>query len=237
MHRLPVEIIEFIVEFVKSSRDYRTLASLALVNKSLCERARSILYHTLSSLENNTTFGATPQCLKDFPHLGRYVLTCTIQHTLLVGHRGTHIVDNALLFPERVSEHLVNLKDLSIKKFDHGNVLNFETIPFQLDRFCWNDCNAFLPLLTFLKTQSELRRLEIGFSYNPFTMEFSLTHCPKIEYLEGNRGMVEVILPGRKVSILLWEVTWSTFHNVYGSLLSKNSLKNLAVEFSHLKAL
>ncbi|CAA7271247.1 unnamed protein product [Cyclocybe aegerita] len=231
--RLPVEIISMIVRLVREDLDYRTLASLARVNKHLCGQCQTILYHTVSNLDRE--FGGNPQSLQRSPRLARYVHTYIIQHSEFCRHLDTRKTDVAPLRPGPISKNLVNLKDLHVQlnRYSPNKFLEFKRTPFHLENFSWVECPRLSTLLDFLKTQPKLRRLKTDLYYEQKNIPFPLRYCPNLEYLEGSRAVVESLLPGRKISTLVWHVS----QNLFANNIWPKTFDHLADEFVLLKAL
>ncbi|CAA7271249.1 unnamed protein product [Cyclocybe aegerita] len=150
-------------------------------------------------------------------------------------HLDTRATDVRPLRP-RAKAKLVNLKELSIglNGYLPQKFLQFKTAPFQLEKLRWTDCPNVDTLIVFLKTQTRLRRLEVELEDRCGWQQLPSQYCSELEYLKGNRAIVETILPGRKVSILDWdEVTRCCFEGESWP----RSLVHLSEEFGNLKAL
>ncbi|CAA7271252.1 unnamed protein product [Cyclocybe aegerita] len=230
--RLPVEIIISIPHFIDG--DFKTLAAVALVNRSLCEESRKLLYRTVGWMQDTDpeTFPwANPRILSINPALAKYVRTYTVQHF------ETEEADAILapLCPGPILDAMVKLEHLDLDIFLNLPPTFLQNCPFQLDSLRWMDTLPFGAgsiLYRFLESQTQLRKLEVEtLDINSFVKHHPLpqTACPNLQYLKSSYSVIRAILPCRKVSTLVWS-------SITGSYSPVNESGHLDREFSHLKA-
>ncbi|CAA7264574.1 unnamed protein product [Cyclocybe aegerita] len=131
---------------------------------------------------------------------------------------------------------MTNLKELFIKVGQDYPQDILEGCPFKLHSFSWYheiEGADFANLRSFLDEQDELRHLQADWTYQahgigpskPVVLPPSV--CPKLDQLTGNHGIIEMVLPHRRLRTLVWDTLLGD---------PKTSFKHLAKELSHIEA-
>ncbi|KAJ3499486.1 hypothetical protein NLJ89_g10097 [Agrocybe chaxingu] len=208
--------------------------ALARKNRLLCEEARRTLYHSVD-YKGDEYRGAPSSVFLNNPHLATYLISCTIR----CDHESPAPLDHpacSILRPGPVLASMTNLKELFIKVGEDYPPDMLESCPFKLYSFSWYheiEGADFANLASFLDEQDELRHLQADWTYHPHGTGSSKpavllpSVCPKLEQLNGNHGIIEMVLPHRKLRTLVWDTLWGD---------PRTSFKHLAKEFSHLEA-
>ncbi|KAF8966088.1 hypothetical protein BDZ97DRAFT_1993904 [Flammula alnicola] len=223
---LPPELLRLILENLKD--DFPSLFSTSLVNRVFNDESQRLLYRSIHILLGPNSRGKHPlRTVLNNLSLARYVHKFRLEEpeyniifdypALVETLQSNHVQNQVARFQQLQGglRSMVNLKELSIEtdKVDRWKVLNDfagSGAP-QLDKFRWmgnkplSSSSSLQELSAFLARQPRLRQLETELNNRVSKERLPLPICADLQVLMGNRGAVEAILPGRKVSVLVWK--------------------------------
>ncbi|KAJ3505103.1 hypothetical protein NLJ89_g7590 [Agrocybe chaxingu] len=204
---LPVEIIDLIIEHLEG--DYPTLAAVALSNRHLCEQSRPLLYSSVFTWNPSERRRGPPvSAFVADPKFSQYL------HSLIFYSESREDEIWVFLKPGPIFNSMRNLKELDVATSPEGppDDILIGNCPFKLKVFCWNRAVAadeFSGLIKFLEQQDELEYLAADQSFPrkedlPYPASLLPTFGKKLKYLHGNIGIIETVLPGRRIPTLIW---------------------------------
>jgi len=221
MTTLPPELLRPIAYHIYNEQDRGSLYALSLTSKVLCSEGERLLYRniTLSTEALHNKFLTT--------------IVSSRQKALLVhaysqdgpDYAGKRRLWNLLVQSFKLMH---NLTHLSFRPSFLGEPDQVGKWGFQLLSLdCRGGHDVGQVLSDFLCTQPQLRRLGVDWA-NSSPAPITSSVCPALELLRGNRGAIEIFLPGRHVTSLAW-----TPHPTDPS----TPVDQLAPSLNHLRAL
>jgi hypothetical protein len=218
---LPPELLRPIVYYLYAEKDRSSLHALSLTSKILGSEGECFLYRdiTLANEELHNKFLTT--------------IVASRQKALLVhsySQDGPDFVGKRRLWNllSQAFKIMHNLTHLSIRpSFLTGAPDEIQQWSFQLRSL---DCRGGLEVRQvvsdFLGAQPGLRRLGVDWASSSPTL-MTLSVCPALEMLRGNRAIIERLLPGRHITSLVW----------IPHLDPSNPIDHLASSLNYLRAL
>ncbi|KAF8968529.1 hypothetical protein BDZ97DRAFT_355518 [Flammula alnicola] len=203
--KLPLELYRAIVENIE---DRTTLLSLCLASNAFKFEAERLLYKSVTSTDT-TNRAAHLAFLRTITENGRLALLVHTYHFPFIDN-DTYDPLNQLL--RRALQATTNLRELTItglcrlaKTYYDGLTPQslFSGCTFQLETLYLVQYVDAREFFSFLATQQRLRRLAVYFDRNGQSPPSTV--CPKLDFLQGNRRAIEVLLPNRQITTLVWD--------------------------------
>ena len=201
LHRmimLPQELLRPIVYYLYAEKDRSSLHALSLTSKNLSSEGERLLYCNITlaneRLHNEflTTIVASRQKAllvrsysQDGPDFaGKRRLWNLLTQSFGIMHNLTHLSFRPSFLtgaPDQIQQWGFQLRSLDCRGgHEVGQVLS-----------------------DFLGTQPRLKRLGVDWATSS-PAPITSSACPALEFLRGNRGAIEILLPGRYVTSLAW---------------------------------
>jgi len=231
--QFPLELLGLIA--TELNDDYGTLASLAMMNKLLCEDARKLLYRTAGNLgaqrkeDNRWRRLPSPKLITQYPHLAKYIHTYIVRQDDYTRGESDIASDIKPLLPGSALSQMVNVKELHLRLKEDIPVNLLKGAPFQLTTFILNKTHPTKSIFAFLKTQHVLLRFESKSARAAIKSFPPTLACPDLKYLRGPHSVIRTILPGRKLDVLIWDVSRNE--------IADQRVDDLAEELGTLRAL